>query len=230
MKQPPAPARKPAARHKAEAKAGVNAAHRVRIIGGQWKRTPLAVPDLPGLRPTPDRVRETLFNWLNHLLATPWHEARCLDLFAGTGALGFEAASRGAHAVLMAESSRVAMQQLAANKDKLRAQQVTLRLADAFDLAEELGRGAALGQGARFDLIFLDPPYQQGWLPRLLPLCLPLLADEGLVYAESELRLDAGADEAEAGKGVDWMQGWSVLRSGKAGKVYFYLLKRMNSL
>ncbi|WP_234814918.1 RsmD family RNA methyltransferase, partial [Noviherbaspirillum denitrificans] len=77
----------------------------VRIIGGQWKRTPLAVLDAEGLRPTPDRVRETVFNWINHLLDGGWEQVRCLDLFAGTGALGFEAASRGAVRVVMVEDN-----------------------------------------------------------------------------------------------------------------------------
>src|SRR6476469_1170465 len=76
----------------------------VRIIGGQWKRTPLPVLDRDGLRPTPDRVRETVFNWLGHLLDGNWATVRCLDLFAGTGALGFEAASRGAQQVTLVES------------------------------------------------------------------------------------------------------------------------------
>src|SRR5688572_8341477 len=81
------------------------AAQQVRIIGGQWKRTPLAVVGAEGLRPTPDRVRETVFNWLNHLLDGQWDSVACLDLFAGTGALGFEAASRGAGKVVMVESN-----------------------------------------------------------------------------------------------------------------------------
>src|SRR5437868_8259418 len=84
----------------------------VRIIGGQWKRTPLPVLDAEGLRPTPDRVRETLFNWLNHLIDGQWANIACLDLFAGTGALGFEAASRGAAKVVLVEASDLAARQL----------------------------------------------------------------------------------------------------------------------
>jgi 16S rRNA (guanine966-N2)-methyltransferase len=93
--------------------------HQVRIIGGQWKRTPLVVLDVQGLRPTPDRVRETVFNWLNHLLDGQWQRIACLDLFAGTGALGFEAASRGAARVTMVESNAAAVRQLEVTKEKL---------------------------------------------------------------------------------------------------------------
>jgi 16S rRNA (guanine(966)-N(2))-methyltransferase RsmD len=105
--------------------------HQVRIIAGQWKRTPLPVAAIDGLRPTPDRVRETLFNWLEHLQLRRWDNRRCLDLFAGTGALGFEAASRGAAEVVMVESHPAALKNLQAVRDKLQAQQVFLRQGDA---------------------------------------------------------------------------------------------------
>src|SRR5437764_6179211 len=85
--------------------------HQVRIIGGRWKRTPLPVLDAEGLRPTPDRVRETVFNWLNHLLDGEWEKLNCLDLFAGTGVLGFEAASRGAARVTMVESNPIVVKE-----------------------------------------------------------------------------------------------------------------------
>ena len=94
--------------------------HTVRIIGGQWKRTPLPVLDAEGLRPTPDRVRETVFNWITHLIDGAWEQVACLDLFAGSGALGFEAASRGARRVVMVENSGPAVRQLEANRDKLK--------------------------------------------------------------------------------------------------------------
>ena len=110
----------------------------VRIIGGQWKRTPLPVIDAEGLRPTPDRVRETLFNWLDHLLDRDWHARRCLDLFAGSGALGFEAASRGAAAVLMVEALPSACKVLQATRDKLNAAQVEIRRSDALPLLGSL--------------------------------------------------------------------------------------------
>ncbi len=182
----------------------------VRIIGGQWKRTPLSVADADGLRPTPDRVRETLFNWLEHLQQRRWEPVRCLDLFAGTGALGFEAASRGAAEVVMVESHPAALRNLQAVREKLDAQQVTVRRGDAL---AHLRAG-----GAPFQLIFLDPPYHLGLLPQLLPACRPLLAPGGLVYAES--------DAAFAEPPAAWLEGWQVLRSDKAGQVFFAVLRR----
>jgi 16S rRNA (guanine(966)-N(2))-methyltransferase RsmD len=195
--------------------------HQVRIIGGQWKRTPLAVLEADGLRPTPDRVRETLFNWLNHLLDGRWDNVSCLDLFAGTGALGFEAASRGAVRVMMVESSVAAVKQLQATKEKLHATQVSIMRGDAGELAA----GGKLGND-RFNIIFLDPPYHQGWLGKLLPLCVSLLADDGMIYAETEYPI-ISMDAADL---PDWMSGWMVVRAGKAGMVYYHLLKRNNLL
>lgn len=105
--------------------------HQVRIIGGRWKRTVLAVVTAEGLRPTPDRVRETVFNWLTHLLDNDWSRLRCLDLFAGSGALGFEAASRGAAAVTMVEAHTPAVRQLEAVRERLGAPDIAIVRADA---------------------------------------------------------------------------------------------------
>ncbi len=181
----------------------------VRIIGGQWKRTPLPVIDAEGLRPTPDRVRETLFNWLDHLLDRDWRGQRCLDLFAGSGALGFEAASRGAAEVLMIESLPAACTALQATRDKLAANQIAIRRASA---VSELARLAG-----PFDLIFLDPPYAQQLLPDLLPACRRLLSPGGLVYAEAGAPFTADAD-------TPWMAGWQAVREGRAGAVHFALI------
>lgn len=189
-------------------------AQQVRIIGGQWKRTPLPVLDAEGLRPTPDRVRETVFNWLNHLLDGNWSKIRCLDLFAGTGALGFEAASRGAESVTMVEDNPAAVRQLETIKAKLNAEHVTVRRGDALSVASR-----AAETGSRFELIFLDPPYHQDWLAKILPLCARLLADGGLVYAESELALDGEMP-------LEWLAGWDVIRADKAGMVFYHLLQR----
>ena len=130
----------------AQKRATRNAPHQIRIIGGEWKRTPLHVVDLEGLRPTPDRVRETLFNWLGQDMSGQ----TCLDLFAGSGALGFEAASRGAARVVMVERDGRAAQQLRATQDKLAARTVEVAQADALRLAAGLRPGT-------FDVIFLDP-------------------------------------------------------------------------
>ena len=110
------------------------APNRVRIIGGQWKRTPLPVADTRGLRPTPDRVRETLFNWIEHLVPA-LEEVRGLDFFAGTGALGFELASRGAQQVTLIESNRQLVEQLSQTKRKLAAGQVEIVAGDALSAA-----------------------------------------------------------------------------------------------
>ncbi|HYC42639.1 MAG TPA: 16S rRNA (guanine(966)-N(2))-methyltransferase RsmD [Noviherbaspirillum sp.] len=189
--------------------------HQVRIIGGQWKRTPLAVLDADGLRPTPDRVRETVFNWLNHLLGGSWEQARCLDLFAGTGALGFEAASRGAARVVLVEDNGAAVRQLQATKEKLKADKVEILRGDALAVASSLASSAPQG----FRVIFLDPPYHQDWLVKILPVCERLLADGGLVYAEAEVPLDGETPP-------DWMKGWNVVRGDKAGMVFYHLLHR----
>ena len=180
----------------------------VRIIAGQWKRTPLPVPDVEGLRPTPDRVRETLFNWLEHLQHRSWRGRHCLDLFAGTGALGFEAASRGAESVLLVESDPRAIQRLEATRDKLEAANVRIQRGDAAQLLTR--------QTQKFHLIFLDPPYSEQRLPALLPRCQDLLAPGGLVYAESDQPfIGPEADE--------WMNAWKVVRLDKAGTVHFGL-------
>jgi 16S rRNA (guanine966-N2)-methyltransferase len=180
----------------------------VRIIAGQWKRTPLPVPDVEGLRPTPDRVRETVFNWLEHLQHRSWRGRHCLDLFAGTGALGFEAASRGAESVLLVESDPRAIQRLEATRDKLEAANVRIQRGDAAQLLTR--------QTQKFHLIFLDPPYSEQRLPALLPRCQGLLAPGGLVYAESDQPfIGPEADE--------WMNAWKVVRLDKAGTVHFGL-------
>ncbi len=195
----------------------------VRIIGGQWKRTPLPVLHTAGLRPTPDRVRETVFNWLHHLLDGSWQQLTCLDLFAGTGALGFEAASRGAAKVVLVESYGPAIKQLETIKEKLNAHQVSITRADAWQVAQQWAQPSQTSAGLqnRFDLIFLDPPYQQGWLPKILPLCATLLGPDGLIYAEAEEQLDP--------EQADWLSNWEIVRADKAGMVFFHLLRNRNA-
>lgn len=196
--------------------------HQVRIIGGQWKRTPLAVLNAEGLRPTPDRVRETVFNWLTHLLDGQWERIACLDLFAGTGALGFEAASRGAARVTMVESDAAAVRQLEATKQKLRAEHVGIVRGDAVAIANRLAAGS-VAENSRFNLIFLDPPYQQNWLEKILPICTGLLKEGGLIYAESEQILSSEASP-------DWLDGWEIVRADQAGMVFYHLLRRNNPI
>lgn len=174
--------------------------NQVRIIGGQWRRRHLHFPSALDLRPTPDRVRETVFNWLGQTL----ENKRCLDLFAGSGALGFEAASRGAELVVMIEHNREAYTSLGANVQRFQANNIELHREDAL-------RFLAL-ERRTFDIVFLDPPYRQGLLPGLLVELQPRLAPGALVYAEgSEIPAIAPA--------------YRVFRQSQAGRVKYLLLE-----
>ena len=198
----------------------------VRIIGGAWKRTQLPVLDALGLRPTPDRVRETVFNWISHQWGNDWNGAVVLDLFAGSGALGFEAASRGARSVVMVDAHTPVVRQLEVIKDKLQADAVTLVRADALATAQSMAL-----RGQRFDLVFLDPPYQQALLEKVLPLCAGLLNENALVYVESGAALPFGANsdgdnQNDNGEPTpDWLAPWEAIRADKAGIVFYQLLR-----
>ncbi len=175
----------------------------VRIIGGTLRSRRIAVPARPGLRPTPDRVRETLFNWLGQEL----DGLVCLDLFAGSGALGFEAASRGARRVVMVDSDHLAIESLHANRERLNAAQVEIVQAGAL---------AFLATGRRsFDVVFLDPPFRQNLLPEVLAALPRALAPEARVYVEAPEPVVA--------------PGWRALKTGRAGKVHFQLMQRSNA-
>jgi 16S rRNA (guanine(966)-N(2))-methyltransferase RsmD len=181
---------------------------RVRIIGGQYRRTPIPVIAAPGLRPTPDRVRETVFNWLGHLLGT-LEGIHVLDLFAGSGALGFEAASRGARRVVLVDNHPRAVAALQALKERLGAAAVEVVQADWRTATARLAP-------ASFDLVFLDPPFGSGLLAPALAAARRILKHEGLIYVESGQAQAAGV---EAGGELE------VVRSGKAGDVVFQLLR-----
>jgi 16S rRNA (guanine966-N2)-methyltransferase len=156
--------------------------HEVRLIGGQWKRSKLPVLDRPGLRPTPDRVRETLFNWLGQDLSG-W---RVLDAFAGSGALGFEAASRGAREVVLLERDAVIARSLTASKARLQADALLIHATDALSWM----LGAAQG---RFDLVLLDPPFDAGLHASAADAALKLLSPGGWLYVESDKALEPPA-------------------------------------
>jgi len=190
-------------RMKAETKPG-----RVRIIGELYRRTPIPVIAAPGLRPTPDRVRETVFNWLEHLMGT-LAGAAVLDLFAGSGALGFEAASRGAGRVVMVDSHARAVEALQALQRRLGASAVEVLQADWRSVIARLAP-------ASFDLVFLDPPFGSDLLPQALTAVRRILRPEGLIYVESGQPHGAGA---LPGAGLE------LVRSGKAGVVQFQLLR-----
>ncbi|HYJ18159.1 MAG TPA: 16S rRNA (guanine(966)-N(2))-methyltransferase RsmD [Burkholderiales bacterium] len=172
----------------------------VRIIGGEWRRRLLEFPDAPDLRPTPDRMRETLFNWLGQDLTGE----TCLDLFAGSGALGFEAASRGARQSVLVERDAAIIRTLVANKTTLSASQVEIVRADAMAFLKSDTR--------RYDVVFVDPPYRLNLLPRIFPLLGRILAPDARVYAESD-------------KAPDLPAGYELLRQGRAGQVHCLLLK-----
>jgi len=178
----------------------------VRIIGGQWKRTKLPVLDKPGLRPTPDRVRETLFNWIDHDLGG-W---RCVDAFAGTGALGLEAASRGAADVLLVEQDAALVAQLRALQARLGAGTVKVERANGLSVLGRLPPGTV-------DLIFLDPPFDAGLYDKALAAAAAALAPEGVIYLEAPTAWDETALAAF---------GLSRQRHLRAGAVHAHLLRR----
>ena len=200
----PAPAPRPPARR---------AAHEVRIVGGRWKRTRLPVADRPGLRPTPDRVRETLFNWLAHRGGGDLTGWRCLDAFAGTGALGLEAASRGAAAVTLVEQDPGLVAGLHAVVQRLGATGVQVRRGDGLAVLRQAPAGA-------LDLVFLDPPFDAGLFEPALDAAAAAVAPGGLVYLEAP----RAWTDAELG-----LRGLQTLRHLQAGAVHAHLLVRGGS-
>lgn len=189
-------------------KPGGSRSNSVRLIGGRFRRAKLPVANKPGLRPTPDRVRETLFNWLGQDL-TGWV---CLDAFAGTGALGLEAASRGAGQVLLVEVDKDLATQLRRLAEQLGATAVRVQHGD--------GVGAlSRAMPDSLDLIFLDPPFDAGLFESALSAARRALQPSGFVYLESP---QTWADEQLAGLGY---QVWRYLR---AGAVHAYLLERLS--
>jgi 16S rRNA (guanine966-N2)-methyltransferase len=175
----------------------------VRIIGGDWRSRRISFPDHESLRPSADRVRETLFNWLGQDLVGQ----RCLDLFAGSGALGFEALSRGAACVVMVEKSRRVCEALRRNAELLAPKNLQLHCADALEFAAVAAADAA----ARFDVVFLDPPFRSTLVAQALPRVAPLLRPQARVYVESATAFAASG-------------GWRILRQGHAGQVHYTLV------
>ncbi len=175
--------------------------NRIRITGGAWRSRSIQVIDAAGLRPTPDRVRETLFNWLGQDLSG-W---RCLDLFAGSGILGIECASRGAAEAVLVEKQPKTFARLRENAAIFACERLRPVRADALEFA-------ARPEGA-YDLILLDPPYAQGWLERVEPLLAGLAGADTKIYAEAERRIETLGD-------------WHVAKQGRAGQVFFHLLER----
>lgn len=179
--------------------------NRVRIIGGEWGGRRLGFPDAQGLRPTADRVRETLFNWLQHGL----QGRRVLDAFAGSGALGIEAASRGAREVVMLERSRKVADALQKNLEVLEANNITLLTVDAFEYMAHAQES--------FDLILLDPPFGKD----LIQPALALIKEQGLIQPEGKIYI-----ELEASAPTPKLpEGWAMVRDKVAGDVRFGLIE-----
>ena len=190
--------------------------NQVRINAGVWRSRLLKFPDIEGLRPTPERVRITVFNWLGQDLTGK----TCLDLFAGTGAFGFEALSRNAKSVAMVENSRLAYQSLLQNQIALKADSCVILNQDALIFLKNSAQ--------KFDIIFCDPPYGKGWFgtyshsPQptpikgegILSILQAHLAAGGVVYVEAEFEIKSDAT-------------WRVLKQNKAGNVYYHLLSSL---
>lgn len=172
----------------------------VRINAGKWRSRLIKFPDSEGLRPTPDRVRQTVFNWLGQDLTGN----NCLDLFAGTGAMGFEALSRNAKQLVMVEYAKPVARSLKQNQALLEAENCQIKNMDALEFLANSQQS--------FDIIFCDPPYQKQWLDKLLPMLVQHLTQDGVLYIEAEYEVQPNAQ-------------WQVFKHGKAGNVFYHLLK-----
>lgn len=179
--------------------------NRLRIIAGQWRGRKLDFPEVEGLRPTPDRVRETLFNWLQPLLPG----ARCLDLFCGSGALGLEALSRGAAEVVMVEQNPDAIRHLNTHVNTLAAKGSEVIQADV--------QAYLAGPSRPFDIVFIDPPYRKN----LLDPCCALLAENGWLSPSARIYME----EESKREGQPLPAGWEVIREKRAGQVAYSLIR-----
>jgi len=182
----------------------------LRIIGGRWRSRQLPILDLPGLRPTTDRVRETLFNWLQADIPN----ASCLDLFAGSGALGFEAASRGARQVIMLELQPEAYKKLCDNKQILAGDNIQCVQQDALQWLKEVERV----DGQAFNIVFVDPPYASDLLA---PVCV-LLEQSGILAKGAKIYIEHPAQHSLP----ELPENWQVIRGKKAGQVGYHLIHR----
>ena len=189
-------------------------ANEVRIIAGKWRGRKIQFPTVEGLRPTPNRIRETLFNWLAPYI----HEARCLDLFTGSGALGFESLSRGAAYVLCLEKDREAYQMLRINAERLNAETMEIQEKDALIWLTAPPQ-QPFKPSTPFDIIFVDPPY----VLKALSKCFVLLENQAwfkintLIYFESDVPIEL----------LTLPNTWEILKKKKAGNVYYYLTQKI---
>lgn len=198
-----------------------NTTGKLRIIGGRWRSRQLPVVDLPGLRPTTDRVREVLFNWLQADIPG----AHCLDMFAGSGALGFESASRGAESVILLELQAEAYKKLCDNKHLLCADNIQCLQQDAIQWLQNTAKihDERIEAGKKldlplFDVVFLDPPYAS----RLLEQAVELLETSHILSANVKIYIELPAKQALP----ELPENWQIIRGKKAGQVGYYLLQR----
>jgi len=175
---------------------------KIRIIGGQWRGRKLTVKLAPELRPTPNRLRETLFNWLQPVI----NGAHCLDMFAGTGALGFEAVSRGAASAVLLENDKKIFQQLELQRNAFAADNITIIKAEALSWITQTQEV--------FDIVFLDPPFKQGLVKQSCDklIAYNALTQRGLVYVESE-------------PGLEMPEFWTIRKQSRAGHVQCSLIE-----
>ncbi|MSQ80880.1 MAG: 16S rRNA (guanine(966)-N(2))-methyltransferase RsmD [Candidatus Methylopumilus sp.] len=178
--------------------------NKIKIIGGAWKRKNVSFINAPGLRPTPNRVRETLFNWLDQDLTGKM----CLDLFSGSGVIGFEALSRGAISVSMVDRSPQVFKMIEENKNLLNADKAELHCEDALTFLRR--------SPVKFDVIFCDPPFNEAWEEKLFPELSNHLTKDGLIYFESE------TDMKEC-------DSFNILKKRKAGNVFYHLVALKNN-
>jgi 16S rRNA (guanine966-N2)-methyltransferase len=180
-------------------------ASKLRIIAGEWRSRQLPIPDIEGLRPTPDRVRETLFNWINHQIPG----AVCGDLFCGSGALGLEALSRGAKHLTFVDNSRIVAQQMTSNL-------TTLGATNANVVAQNAAVFLDTATPHAMDIIFLDPPFRKGWLAQIIPLLEKgWLAQRALVYIEMEKEAELPTLPTH----------WSLIKEKTAGQLVYRLFE-----
>lgn len=183
----------------------------VRIIGGKWRGRKIKFCDVSGLRPSPDRVRETLFNWLSPYILN----ARCLDLFAGSGVLGFEALSRGASEVVFVDKNETVIQQLKKNREMFKCDSIEIHHGTAQKYLEQANKP--------FDIVFLDPPFYQG----LIPVICKLLNNKKLLKSQSLVYLEKEKNNLMTDKEIplDLPNDWKIIKQKKAGRVLYYLIE-----
>ncbi len=209
--------RKTTSGNSSAADAHASGANRLRIIGGRWRGTRLNFPDVAAIRPTPDRVRETLFNWLQQDAVG----AQCLDLFAGSGALGLEALSRGAQSVVFVDQEPQIARYLRDTLERLKCTDAEVHNRDARTYLQH--------PGPAFDLVFLDPPFASAASTDLLAQLFEQLETQGRLQAQAWIYLECPASLGSPASWSCWPAHWQLHRSKQAGQVGYHLARRTHS-